>query len=111
MTRILTVAVLALWSCGGAEKQPMPPPVNGGGGGVVGGGTGGGGFVDGGGSTGGFDEDGGGCGFSGSDSNPVVGAQLSPPAISGGTLAVMGDGTVVAADPDRDVVWLVKGQV
>jgi mono/diheme cytochrome c family protein len=30
-----------------------------------------------------------------------------PPAISGGTLAVLRDGSVAAADPDRDALWLV----
>ncbi|MDI1447708.1 cytochrome c [Polyangium sp. 6x1] len=35
-------------------------------------------------------------------------AAVSPPAISGGTLAISGDGhTAVAADPDRDIVWIV----
>ncbi|WP_437675544.1 c-type cytochrome [Sorangium sp. So ce131] len=35
-------------------------------------------------------------------------AASPPPAISGGTLAVSGDGlTAVAADPDRDRVWIV----
>ncbi|MDI1483894.1 c-type cytochrome [Polyangium sp. y55x31] len=35
-------------------------------------------------------------------------AAVSPPAISGGTLAIAGDGrTAVAADPDRDMVWIV----
>jgi hypothetical protein len=34
-----------------------------------------------------------------------------PPPISGGTLAALSDGhTVVAADPDRDVVWVVDTQ-
>ncbi|MDI1434758.1 c-type cytochrome [Polyangium sorediatum] len=35
-------------------------------------------------------------------------AAVSPPAISGGTLAISGDGhTAIAADPDRDMVWIV----
>ncbi|MRG91648.1 c-type cytochrome [Polyangium spumosum] len=35
-------------------------------------------------------------------------AAVTPPAISGGTLAIAGDGkTAVAADPDRDMVWIV----
>jgi len=46
-------------------------------------------------------------------------AAVAPPAISGGTLAVSSDGrTAVAADPDRDTIWIVdlqsrtlKGQV
>ena len=38
-------------------------------------------------------------------------AAVTPPAISGGTLAIAGDGrTAVAADPDRDVVWIVDLQ-
>jgi hypothetical protein len=39
---------------------------------------------------------------------PTPTAAVEPPAISGGTLLVMQDGTTaVAADPDRDVVWIV----
>lgn len=35
-------------------------------------------------------------------------AAVTPPAISGGTLAIAGDGkTAIAADPDRDMVWIV----
>lgn len=37
----------------------------------------------------------------------VVTAAKPPPPISGGTLAVAGD-TAIAADPDRDLVWLVN---
>jgi mono/diheme cytochrome c family protein len=124
MTRILAVAVLALWSCSVEPSKPLVVNAGGGsegggsegggvfggdGGGFTGGGSGeGGGFVtDGGGGS----EGGGSCFSGGTDSQPVVGAQLSPPAISGGTLAVMSSGTVVAADPDRDVVWLLKGSV
>ncbi|WP_437675545.1 c-type cytochrome [Sorangium sp. So ce131] len=53
------------------------------------------------------------CIDSGADHGPgeaVVAqpAAAPPPAISGGTLAVSGDGlTAVAADPDRDRVWIV----
>ncbi len=41
------------------------------------------------------------------DTRVVFAPLRPPPAISGGTLAVMSDGTVVAADPDRDRVWLL----
>lgn len=41
------------------------------------------------------------------DSSPVVEAAVRPPPISGGTLAIADDGTVVAADPDRDLVYVV----
>jgi hypothetical protein len=37
----------------------------------------------------------------------VVVASKPPPAISGGTLTVEGT-TAIAADPDRDRVWLVS---
>lgn len=39
--------------------------------------------------------------------SPVVTAATPPPPISGGTLAVMHDGRIVAADPDRDAVFVV----
>jgi mono/diheme cytochrome c family protein len=43
------------------------------------------------------------------DAGPVITATAPPPPISGGTLAIMSDGTTaVAADPDRDVVWVVN---
>jgi mono/diheme cytochrome c family protein len=51
----------------------------------------------------------GGCG----GEDPVAGvtqggaATVSPPPVSGGTLAVAGGRLAVAADPDRDLVWLV----
>jgi len=38
---------------------------------------------------------------------PKPGPAGLPPAISGGTLLVQQDGSVVAADPDRDVVWFI----
>lgn len=41
------------------------------------------------------------------DNNPVHVAAKSPPPISGGTLHVTQQGLAVAADSDRDVVWLV----
>ena len=42
---------------------------------------------------------------------PVVGAADPPPPMSGGTLIVLGDGrTAVAADPDRDQIWIVDLQ-
>jgi hypothetical protein len=105
-------ALCALLACTGTLPGQPPPngggqQQNGGGGGTGGGGAGlgGGGFVDGGGWG-----DGGGCDIGlQSDNNPVVTAATAPPAISGGTLAVMADGTIVAADSDRDVVWLVNG--
>lgn len=39
--------------------------------------------------------------------NPVVVAEKAPRPISGGTLLVTTRGMAVAADPDRDLVWLV----
>jgi mono/diheme cytochrome c family protein len=39
---------------------------------------------------------------------PVRRAERSPPALSGGTLAVAADGTAVLSDPDRDQVYLVN---
>jgi mono/diheme cytochrome c family protein len=62
-------------------------PFGGAGGGISGGGTGGGGPI--------------------LDSSPVVEPARPPPAISGGTLAVLPDDTIVVADPDRDLVYLV----
>lgn len=39
---------------------------------------------------------------------PTVTADKAPPALSGGTLLIAGDGvTAIASDPDRDVVFLV----
>jgi mono/diheme cytochrome c family protein len=106
-----SLALCALLACTGT--MPGQPPPNGGGQqqtgfgggeGIGGGGFGGGGFA------GGFENDGGGCDVGVPfDSNPVVAPAKPPPAISGGTLAVMADGTLVAADSDRDVVWLVNG--
>ena len=49
--------------------------------------------------------DGGGPGF---DSSPVIEPAAPPPALSGGTLAVLPDDTLVVADPDRDLVYLVS---
>lgn len=40
-------------------------------------------------------------------SDEVVVAQKAPPPISGGTLLVTSKGVAVAADPDRDVLWVV----
>jgi hypothetical protein len=61
--------------------------------------------------------DGGGCGTDGvggsSGGGPgggldeVIAPANQPPPISGGTLAVLSDQTVVAADSDRDEVWLL----
>lgn len=42
------------------------------------------------------------------ETDPVVTPARQPPVISGGTLAVLSDGSVAAADPDRDAVWLVS---
>ena len=40
---------------------------------------------------------------------PRVAAPTAPPPISGGTLLIANDGvTAIAADPDRDLVWLVN---
>jgi hypothetical protein len=41
------------------------------------------------------------------DDRPVIEPARPPPAISGGTLAVLADGTIVIADSDRDLVYLV----
>jgi hypothetical protein len=38
---------------------------------------------------------------------PLYVPSRPPPPISGGTLAAMSDGTMVAADSDRDLVWIV----
>jgi hypothetical protein len=49
------------------------------------------------------------------NSEPLVEPNVPPPPISGGTLLIASDGeTAIAADPDRDVVWIadiVKGRV
>lgn len=42
------------------------------------------------------------------DDSPVVEPERPPPPISGGTLAVLDDGTTVVADSDRDLVYLVS---
>ena len=54
----------------------------------------------------------GGVGVSGSNFAPRVGvthtAAVAPPAISGGTLTILADGhTAIAADPDRDQIYVV----
>ena len=41
------------------------------------------------------------------DEGPVVTAPRPPPPLSGGTLALLSDHTVVAADPDRDRLWIL----
>ena len=72
-----------------APGQPTPPPGEGGSGSIS--------FGDGG--------DGGARSVPGPAALP---GGAEPPAISGGTLLVLADGTTaVAADPDRDVVWIV----
>ncbi len=100
MNRSLAVIVVVLQSC-----QPSDPGPDGGFGGGSPLGTGGGTpfFADGGGSCLG----GGTAGAAGSFDGPVVTPARQPPPISGGTLAVLGDDTVVAADADRDEVWLL----
>lgn len=40
--------------------------------------------------------------------SPVVEPARPPPAITGGTLAVLADDSIVVADPDRDLVYLVS---
>lgn len=45
------------------------------------------------------------------EQGPVVEPAKPPPAISGGTLTTMPDGTLVAADSDRDVVYLVDADL
>jgi hypothetical protein len=93
------------------------PTIGGSGGGPTGGSggfsNGGGNFGGGGGFGGGTDFDaggfGGGDGFCvGSDNTPVVESGRSPPAISGGTMATMTDGSLVIADSDRDQVYLLS---
>ncbi len=122
----LSTAVLAVTFAGCSLFVPpdVPSPT---GGGSVGGGVGatGGGFTGSGGfsGTGGFGGSGGGsidffdggfaggsggC-FGGFDGEPPV-AHGTPPAVSGGTMVVMADGTIVAGDPDRDVLWVVENQ-
>jgi mono/diheme cytochrome c family protein len=41
-------------------------------------------------------------------SDPVLIAEKAPPPISGGTLIVTSNGKAVAADPDRDRIWLIS---
>ncbi|MBL9103388.1 MAG: cytochrome-c peroxidase [Myxococcales bacterium] len=41
------------------------------------------------------------------DEAPVVESSVRPPPILGGTLTLLDDGTAIAADPDRDVVYVV----
>ncbi len=41
------------------------------------------------------------------ETNPVIVNTNAPPPISGGTLLVTSDGVAVAADSDRDLVWVV----
>lgn len=42
------------------------------------------------------------------DDRPVEHAEVAPPPITGGTLAITDDGTIVAADPDRDRIHLAS---
>lgn len=97
MNRFLVSAVLALVGCSaGGEIGPRWQPFDAGG------------FfpVDAGfpcGAGGGFA--GGGPGQDGT-SAPITPSRQPPP-ISGGTLAVLADGTIVAADSDRDEAWVV----
>jgi hypothetical protein len=119
MTRLLARSLFVLGAgvlAVGCSPQPTPPtdippgPIGGpvsegaGTGGLCGGGFGpmAGGVAFGTGTGGSF----------GSPTTPQVGethtADVAPPAISGGTLRVMPDGvTAVAADPDRDQVYIV----
>jgi mono/diheme cytochrome c family protein len=66
----------------------------------------GGGFSDGTPDAGTFVFDGGGCALPETDSDPVVSPTAEPPALSGGTLLSLADGTVVVADSDRDAVYI-----
>ena len=118
--RIALLAVGALSSCyvpplqgeggGGGNHTGSPGGGVGGATGVSGGGFGGGGFAGGGGAAGGA---GGGAacfggGFdAGVESTPVVSSVRQAPPVSGGTMTVMANGTIVAADPDRDRVWIL----
>lgn len=95
------VAALAVSACYPQyQGYPYYPSASGGGGG---------GFVgaDGGPFGGGF---GGGDSFcsSGFDFSPAV-TSVTPPAISGGSMTALSDGTLVIGDIDRDVLWVVKG--
>jgi hypothetical protein len=117
MTRFLTrslslVGALAL-GCGPTSPQTVVGSGVAGTGSVdISGGAGmcGGGFGPGGVAPGGFATGAG--GGNGSPTTPQVGvthtATSAPPAISGGTLRILADGkTAVAADPDRDQVYVV----
>lgn len=111
MHRLTTVAIIVL--CAGCISYPPYFPSGGGGGSNgTGGGFGGGGggveFFDGGPFGGGSEGGGPGC-FNGFDSAPPV-TNASPPAISGGTMAVLSTGTVIVGDPDRDVLWVVENR-
>ncbi|MFT3840875.1 MAG: c-type cytochrome [Myxococcaceae bacterium] len=50
----------------------------------------------------------GGLGHSGPQTDAVIAPAKAPPAISGGTMAILSDGTVVAADSDRDQLHLYR---
>jgi hypothetical protein len=112
MHRLTTAAIIVL--CAGCTSYFTPQFPTGGGGGssLTGGGFGGGGggvqFFDGGPFAGGSEGGGPGC-FNGFDGAPPV-TNASPPAISGGTMAVLSNGTIIVGDPDRDVLWVVENR-
>lgn len=111
MNRSSVCALVLLFSC----VDPDGPRGGGLGGGSGGGGPGGGPGVGGGssfhhenpfGCSTGFGGSGGAAGAALDATPPVIPARQPPP-ISGGTLAVMADETVVAADSDRDELWIL----
>jgi hypothetical protein len=79
---------------GGGSPDPQPQASGGGAGGT--GGFAGGGFVE-------FDA---GCILSNVDVSAPMVPTSEPPALSGGTMAVLADGRAVVADSDRDMVWI-----
>jgi Cytochrome c len=106
MTRI-SFAALVLCACVQVDRpwEPTPSASSGGGtgGGFV---TTGGGFTSG--TGGSFAQAGGPCGTEVDFAVPDVKAM--PPAISGGTLVSLPNGTLVAGDPDRDALWVVENR-
>lgn len=107
MIRQVRVALLAGVAMSSCFVPPIPGGSGGGGGGVGGTGGAGGGFflVDsgfGGGSA---------CFGTGLDAGlettPVVSSVRQAPPVSGGTMTVMANGTIVAADSDRDRIWIL----
>ncbi len=110
MTRV-AVAALVFCGCwqppsfggeGGGTQTATAGGAGGGGGGVF---SNGGGFI---GAGGGDFGPGGANGCSTGFDFDLPELKAMPPAISGGTMASLPNGTVVAGDPDRDVLWVVE---